>query len=329
MLWFPLALAGALCQAFYGLAVKVLQQRIPPFLLAGLSFLAGSAILFGISFLAGVPDLGPGLPGAIAITVIINILATVLFYRALAVTDLSLCIPMLAFTPVFLILTSFFILGEIPSPVGAAGILLVAAGAWLLTLEYRGGRPASLAGPLRILRSDRGVQAMLVVAFLYSISVNYDKQVVENSDPVFGSAIVFLFLGLAFLILHGTFRGNASSRSPASSRSEGPSGPDISPFLQAPPGPAPSRRPKVHTRLPALPSLLVYAAIGSLLAVEVIAINTAYTLAIVPYVITVKRLSIFFSVVFGGLLLAESQFRGRMLGAAVMIAGTVLIGLWG
>jgi hypothetical protein len=62
---------------------------------------------------------------------------------------------------------------------------------------------------------------------------------------------------------------------------------------------------------------------------EVIAINTAYTMAIVPYVITVKRLAIFFSVLAGGLLLAERQLGGRITGAAVMIAGVAVIALWG
>jgi len=61
----------------------------------------------------------------------------------------------------------------------------------------------------------------------------------------------------------------------------------------------------------------------------VIAINTAYTMAIVPYVITVKRLAIFFSVLAGGLLLAERQLGGRITGAAVMIAVVAVIALGG
>jgi len=69
--------------------------------------------------------------------------------------------------------------------------------------------------------------------------------------------------------------------------------------------------------------------VGMVLAVEGISINIAYTMAIVPYVITVKRLSLFFSVLFGGLFLHEQQIRGRMFGALVMIMGAVVIGLWG
>ena len=332
MFWFAFALVGALSQAGYNLAVKVLLRTVRPFPLAGFSFLSGSLVLFAISFITGIPDTGPGLLPAVAVTVAINIGATVLFYRALVTTDLSLSVPMLAFTPVFLILTSFLILGELPSPAGAAGILLVATGAYLLNLEYRDGSPCSLTGPFLRLRRDRGIQAMLLVSFLYSISVNYDKRVVEESDPVFGSAIVLLLLGAAFLILAalqgsggvGVIPGSPARERQGMGRSEG----------EYPAG----ERHGTGRSLPGVPALLqdrphlrslVFPAIGVVLAMEVIAINTAYTMAIVPYVITVKRLAIFFSVLAGGLLLAERQLGGRITGAAVMIAGVAVIALWG
>ena len=356
MFWFAFALVGALSQAGYNLAVKVLLRTVRPFPLAGFSFLSGSLVLFAISFMTGIPDTGPGLLPAVAVTVAINIVATVLFYRALVTTDLSLSVPMLAFTPVFLILTSFLILGELPSPAGAAGILLVATGAYLLNLEYRDGSPCSLTGPFLRLRRDRGIQAMLLVSFLYSISVNYDKRVVEESDPVFGSAIVLLLLGAAFLILAalqgsggvGIIPGSPARERQGTGRSEGeyPPGtdahqPGCSPVQgtgrsegECPAG----ERHGTGGSLPGVPALLqdrphlrslVFPAIGLVLAMEVIAINTAYTMAIVPYVITVKRLAIFFSVLAGGLLLAERQLGGRITGAAVMIAGVAVIALWG
>ena len=114
MVWFILALIGAISQAIYSLSVKVLLYKIPPFFLAGYSFLAATLIFVPLILFTGIPPLGPGLFPALAVTVIINIVATILFYRALSTTDLSLCVPILAFTPVFLILTSFVILGEIP-----------------------------------------------------------------------------------------------------------------------------------------------------------------------------------------------------------------------
>lgn len=108
---------------------------------------------------------------------------------------------MLAFTPVFLLETSFLILGEVPTPAGALGMVLIASGAYSLHLDPFVRGPAALVTPFCRLFSDRVVQSMLGVAFLFSISVNFDKQVVENSDPFFGSVLVFLLLALAFLSL--------------------------------------------------------------------------------------------------------------------------------
>ena len=304
MFWFPLALSGAISQAIYSLSIKVLLRKTPPFFLAGYTFLAASLIFFPVILVTGIPPLGPGLVPALAVTVTINCVATVLYYRALSTTDLSLCVPFLAFTPVFLILTSFIILGEIPSPAGAAGIFLVTAGAFLHT---RSGRSACLGAPIQAFLHDPGIRSMFLVAFLYSISVNYDKEVVMNSSPLFSCGIFLFVMAVVFLLIARLTRTKETSAA------------------MDPGAPDPARSRPQFTRSP----FFMYGAVGMVLAVEGISINIAYTVAIVPYVITVKRLSLFFSVLFGGLLLHEQQIRGRMFGALVMIAGAVVIGLWG
>jgi drug/metabolite transporter (DMT)-like permease len=307
MFWFLPALLGAISQAVYSLSVKVLLKKIPPFFLAGYSFLAASLIIFPVILFSGIPPIGPGLFFALAATVTINTVATILFYRALSTTDLSLCVPILAFTPVFLILTSFIMLGEIPTPGGAAGILLVTAGAFLLAFRSTGCQSACLRSPFLTFLSDPGVRSMLVVAFLYSISVNYDKEVVTNSSPIFASAITLFLLAIIFLLIA------VVTMTTCTSGAQDPQGQD--PVV---PGPL------------FLPSpFFLYVTVGMILVVEGISINVAYTMAIVPYVITVKRLSLFFSVLFGGFLLHEQQIRGRILGALIMILGAVMIGLWG
>jgi len=289
-MWPLLALSGAVAQAAYSTGVKVLLRRVSPYLLAGVSFLSASGMLILTSYLVGFPVLLEGFLPAVAVTVAINVVATVLSYRALAVSDLSLCLPMLAFTPVFLLLTSFLILGEVPSCFGLLGILLVAAGSYLLAAKGPG-----VLAPLRTLSRDAGVRMMLAVAFLYSISVNYDKVVVESSDPVFGSAVVLGLLGVVFL-----------------------AGAELS-----------------HTRSPLLRGevprshLLLLPVVGFILVVEAVSINLAYTLSLVPYVISIKRLSIFFAVLFGGYFLSEGSMKPRAVGSLVMVAGTVMIALWG
>ena len=55
----------------------------------------------------------------------------------------------------------------------------------------------------------------------------------------------------------------------------------------------------------------------------------ALTVAIVPYVIAVKRMSAVFAVLLGWLVLREGQVRERLAGAVLMVLGVFLIALLG
>lgn len=298
MIWFPLALAGAMAQAMYSAGAKILLRQVPVAQVAGGSFLVAAVSLAVISLLRGFPSVEPGFSEAVLVTVMINTVATVLFYRALSNSDLSLCLPILSFTPVFLLITSFLILGEIPSIAGLAGIFLVAAGSYLLAADGKSCRARGWKGPFRFLLSDMGVRFMLIVAFLYSISVNYDKVVVERSDPVFASAVVLGFLACIFILWTTIQILSGKSYPPvAMGKTKGTS--------------------------------LLMLALGLVLTLEAVTVNTAYTLSLVPYVIAIKRLSVLFGVIIGGYLFRESCIRQRATGTIVMVTGTVLIAVWG
>ncbi len=297
MTWFFFALAGALAQAVYSAGAKMLLLRVSPARLAGCSFLVTAITLVILSLIRGIPPVCPGFFEAVLVTVAINTVATFLFYRALSSTDLSLCLPLLSFTPVFLILTSFLILGETPTIPGLAGICLITGGSYLLAVAGTSGSAWSPWAPLRMLFSNRGIQFMLIVAFLYSLSVNYDKVVVERSDPFFGSAIVFLLLAGVFLFRTGVEEISGERDSPAS------------------PG-----RKKME--------LLLLPALGLVLVIEAVTVNIAYTMSLVPYVIAIKRLSIFFGVLIGGYFFGEHAILWRGAGTLVMVTGTILIALY-
>lgn len=297
MIWFSLALAGAMAQAVYSAGAKILLRQASPGCVAGGTFLAAAVSLAVISFMRGFPPVIPGFTESVILTVTINTVATILFYRALSSSDLSLCLPILSFTPVFLIITSFFILREIPGFGGITGIFLVAAGSYLLAANETSGRPWDLTRPFRMLLSDRGVQYMFIVAFLYSISVNYDKLVVERSDPVFGSAVVFGLLACIFLLWTTILNLFETDNPP-------------------------------HVRWWTKRTGLLMPVLGLVLTLEAVSINTAYTLSLVPYVIAVKRLSVLFGVILGGYLFREGHIHRRVFGTAVMVTGTVLIALW-
>lgn len=283
MLWAIFAFGGAVLDAgYYALAKRFLASVADEVLAAG-AFLATSVLLLLISFVRGIPEISPVLIRPVFVTGTINIIAAALVFLTLRRTDLSLAVPIITFTLVFLAGTSYLVLGEVPTAAGMAGILLIVFGAFCIQVSPGRSLPSSPWDRARW----KGIATMLGVAFLYSLSLPFDKQVVLASDTVFGSALVNLYIGAVFAGI-ALARGSWKRTLP---------------------------RAAVSAAL----------ALGLVLAGETVAINLAYTLQIVPYVTAVKRLSILFSVLIGGIVFREEGLRYRILGALIMIGGVALI----
>lgn len=284
MTWFILSILGALFAATYYASIKRLLKDVDQYILAAGAFLSCFLILFLISIIRGIPEIGSAFYISVLITVMINIIGVIFFYRILKVADLSLVMPMIAFTPLFLILTSFIFLKEAPTVFGTAGISLVVIGSYILNSNKN---KTHFLDPFKEIFRNKGTFYVLILAFLYSISVNFDKLVVLNSDPIFGSSMIYLLLGVSFL-------GISSVK---------------------------SREKKIMYRKN-LPKFLL---LGLTLALVAITINIAYTMQIASYVISLKRLSILFSVFYGGLIFKEKNIPRRGLAALVMLAGAIFI----
>lgn len=284
MPWFILAIIGAFSDATYFALVKKFFKNISQYVLASGVFLSSFVILFLISAVRGFPTIGSAFYFSVLITVVINIIGAIFYFKALKISDLSLSVPMLSFTPVFLIFTSFILLKELPTLFGILGIFLIVIGSYILNIARDN---KSLSAPFKNIFKNKGVFYMLIVAFLWSVSSNFDKLVVKNSDPVFGYFVVYLLLCLAFLVIS---------------------------FIQK------QKIKEIYKE-----NFHKFLFIGIFLALTAVAINTAYTMQIVPYVISLKRLTVLFSVFYGGLLFREKDILRRIFGALVMLIGAILV----
>ena len=208
----------------------------------------------------------------------------ILYMRAIRTSPMSLTLPLLSLTPLFLILTSTVILGERPTPLGIAGILLISSGSYLLNLhEIRSG----WLGPLRSLFRDPGAQAMLGVALVYSVTSVLGKVGLQHSSPTFFAIVYFGILSVVFTPLS---------------------------FWKL--------RPSVRS-LVSQPVRFTF--IGFFYFSMILFHYVALESVAVPYMISVKRTSMVFSVLYGWALFRESHIRQRLLGCAVMLAGACLI----
>jgi len=305
MLWVFLAIIGAVANAAYFIIIKNNITTRDPWVLNALGLFIAGVLLIAVSAVHGFPAIGPDYAGAVIISGILNIIGLSLIFRAMESSDLSLSMPMLSFTPVFLIGTSYLLLNEVPSMAGILGICIIVSGSYVLNIS---AEHEHLLDPVRSMVQNRGSWFMLIVAFLFAASINYDKIAMLNSDPVFGMAFTLLIISGAFSLFIVL-----------SQRSEG-----RFPLIPSWHNPDPAAR-TAGTGLSIRPYIVPAVLIGIFGVAECVSINYAYTLQIAPYVIAIKRLSIIFMVLYGTLICAEDEIRTRLLGSALMVGGAVII----
>jgi len=136
----------------------------------------------------------------------INALASVLIARAVHRGELSIVMPLQSFTPLFMLATSPIILGERPTLAGAAGVVAIVAGSYVLRLPERAGGPLA---PFTALLRDTAARLMLWVAFLYSVSSTIDKVGVLASDPLLWGIAVQTFVAVALAVRLATRRSGS------------------------------------------------------------------------------------------------------------------------
>jgi len=285
MSWFVYAFVCALSLATAdALSKKALDDNIDS------SIVAWVRTGYTLPFMAAIipfiekPELDSVFYIAIFLAVPLDIIALLLYMKAIKVSPLSLTLPFLSLTPVFLIGTSYIILGERPDKSGFIGIVLVVIGAYLLNVHTisRG-----LLEPFKTIAKEQGSVLMIIVAFTFSIGACIGKIAVQHSSPIFFS-VVYSFLLSLFLFLVISFRNKQ--------------------FLS-----------KVTSRP------ILFLLIGILITIMIITHVKAINLVEVAYMVSVKRLSILFGVIYGVVFFKETNIKERLLGATVMVSGIIMI----
>jgi drug/metabolite transporter (DMT)-like permease len=231
-----------------------------------------------------VPRLDATFYGAFAVSIPLNGVAFFLHMQAIRVSPLSLTVPYLSFTPVFMIVTGFVFLSEIPNRWGASGIFIVCLGSYILNLDIQNW---SLLAPIKAVFKETGSWMMLMVALMYSFAAVIGKLAIIHSSPFFFAFTFFIVLNTCILVFM-TALGLITLRF----------------LLQAP---------------------ITGFVAGLLLFCHALFHNWAIALTKAAYMISVKRLSVLFGVIYGGLFFKESHIWMRLGGSLLMLAGAVVI----
>lgn len=197
-MWFILSLFTAISEATKDMFSKKGLEKTDAYTVAwGLRVFA-LPFLLPLLFFIPIPRLDSQFWSALIINSALLTVTTILYMKAIKISPLSVSVPMLTFTPLFLLITSPFILGEFPSVYGLIGVILIVLGAYLLNAQEKG---KGLIEPLRALVKEKGAILMLIVAFIWSVTSNIDKVGVLHSSSVFWVISVNIFVGLVLSIM--------------------------------------------------------------------------------------------------------------------------------
>lgn len=219
-------------------------------------------------------------------SLVLNVVANLLFVVAVARSPLSVVIPLLAFVPALSALLALPMLGELPSPLQLAGIALVVAGALSLGAAAGGRGPVAMATSL--LR-EPGSLPMLGTATAWSLTLVFDKQALAHAAPAAHGLFLAGGMSLALLLWLGA-RGRLG---------------DLRQFGRA-------RGPMV--------AAIVFSAVG--MGAQLVAVQ----LMLVAVLEAGKRaIGMIASVVVGRLVFGEGVTRAKVIAVILMITGTMAI----
>lgn len=285
-MWLVLSLAAALFTSLTDVLGKKVIGRVGVYVVIGGMNLFAMPFLLAAVCLQPLPVLGPLFWAVLMVQGALVVIASILYFKAIEASDLSLTIPMLTFTPLLLLITAPVMLGEFPNLLGLWGILLIVAGSYALNITqlHKG-----YLAPFKALVKEKGPRYMLIVAVLYSVCANLDKIGVLQSSPLVWAAALNAFVTMAFGLIMLRQKNPVFRRFREGGR-----------------------------YLVLLGIANAFAWITNMVAIQ---------LTLVPYVIAIKRLSVFFTLFLGFILFKEKGHLERSVGTLLMVAGAVMISM--
>ena len=282
-MWVILSILSGLGDSFAFIAMKKLKN-LNPYIVLGLHHISAIPfIMLGFLFYE-VPKVAVDFYIVVLINSIIMIIAMLFLIKSLHISDLSLSIPMLSFTPAFLLVTSYFMLKEYPNFLGFVGIILTVADSYVINISHiKNG----YLEPFKKIFKNRGVLYMIITSFLFSITSNLVKIGINLSNPAYFMFVTYLLISILIM--------------PVFLKKTG--------FKEL----------KFNSKW-----ILI---LGISTAVMEMLIAVAVKFAIIPYIISLKRTSVIFSVIIGAYFFKEKNFKATIMGSAIMFFGALLITL--
>ena len=220
---------------------------------------------------------------------IFDVFGNMFLVKSLKTIDLSVFGPMNSYKPVFAIIFSTLILGEIPSLAGVVGVCVIILGSYFLSIQ-----PGSKQNRIKNTFKSRGIMYRFLAIALTAIAAVFSKKVILLSSPLI-TLIYWSVIGLPFsVILLLKTKPNWKNEISHISNSKW------------------------------LFGLLFF----SFLALQLLTLLT-FEKVFVGYSLALFQLSSLISVFFGFHFFKERNLKYRLIGALIMVLGALLIMIYG
>lgn len=287
MEWWVVALASA----FFSATAAILEKKI----LFKEKALSMTLILGFFNLILAMPffffvDYAAVSTLALSVLFMKSVLAAAAFIcvmRAIKNLEISKALPMLVLTPGFVALFAFIILGESLKLIEVFGMVLLLVGTYILQLKGR----TKILDPARRLLDRRGNYYILSALLIFTVTSILDKALLKNFKLPLNAFFGFQHLFFAIVFM----------------------------FLTA-----------IHFRDVDLKKSFKFSGkLIGLLAIMTIVYRYSYLYAVkiapVSLVLSIKRISVFFAVLIGGLYFRDENLLRRLVATVIMIVGAILI----
>jgi drug/metabolite transporter (DMT)-like permease len=197
-MWVGLALLSALCQVLRNMSMKHLGQTLDDTINVWGRFTFLLPFAAGFVLWQGIPPLRPGFWLYVGLFGVAQTAATLSLAKALRLSEISIVTALWKLSLLVLVVVAFLSLGERPSTLGLAGILISLVGVYVLNIQKS---RLSFWAQLRELFVDLGQRYTLLAAVLYAPTVVLIKQVIIRSDAYFANLMAYLAASLIILPL--------------------------------------------------------------------------------------------------------------------------------
>jgi len=233
----------------------------------------------------------------IAVALKTPLMSLALLFRAKAHqrSEQSLIVPMLCFTPVFVMLLAPIFLHQTIKPLGIFGVLILVVGVYVMRITEKS---KGFFEPFKALFRDTGVRYMLLVAFIWGFTATLDGVGVINAGGISSDIFQSFRAGAYWLIWTQSL--------------------SVLAFILVILAQKKKRSPQNYNLKTLIP-------IGITNGLAELVQMCAMGLIAAVYVNSIKRLSIIFSILIGHYYFKEKGIRERMYGASLMIIGFILI----